>query len=354
MVGSILGELHGQLLVQCQPGQAKNAARVATAHNTGLVLTGRTPRPVVRALREHGFTGPILCDANRYSGRRRSTAISGPHAAWTAEQHDLGLVALTDSGYLAEHDWVGLRRILSTAARQPGQVIPMLPLAANWFEHSVDGLVAELNDFGLPTAIAIEHSKDPFSVRYLIRGFLSLLAADVPIMLLRADISAIAASFHGAHTAAIGTTSALRHVYPRGGPGSPRLPSISAFVPRLLDYRPLPTIATQTPPGWSCDCPECAGRPLATLARSPRPEASAFRHSLSAQLTLFDRLRQRPAPIAAWHELCATALAEHRRLAETLPDWHAPTNLRAWYQLTRDAVPDGAPLPRQQDERARG
>ena len=342
MVGTCLDELRGRLLVQCQLGQAKNAARVAAAHDTGLVLTGRTPRPVVRALREHGFTGPILCDANRYSGRRRSTAGSGPHAAWTSEQQDLGLIALTDSGYLAEHDWTGLRRILTEAARQPGHVIPMLPLAARWFEHSVDGLVAELNRFGLATAVAIEHPKDPFSVRYLIRGFLGLLAADVPVLLLRADISAIAAICHGAHTAAIGTTQALRHVYPRGGPGTPRLPSIATFVPSLLDYRPLPTLATQT---WCCDCPECAGRPLAALARSPRPEASAFRHSLSAQLTLHDRLRHRPAPIAGWHELCATALAEHRRLAETLPDWHTPTNLRAWHQLTRDAVPGTAQLP---------
>ncbi|WP_154814622.1 hypothetical protein [Actinophytocola xinjiangensis] len=351
MVGSNLGELRGQLLVQCQPGQAKNAARVASAHGAGLVLTGHTPRPVVRALREHGFTGPILCDANRYSGRRRSTALAGVRAEWTAEQHDLGLTAVTDSGYLAEHDWAGLRRILSEASRQPGEVIAQLPLAARWFEHSVDGLVAELNHFGVPVAVAIEHAKDPFSVRYLIRGFLSLLAADVPVLLLRADVSAIAASFHGAHAAAIGTTVALRHVYPRGGPGTPRLPSIAAFVPRLLDYRPLTTLATQTPPGWSCDCPECAGRPLVTLARSPRPEATAFRHSLSAQLTLHAQLRNRPAPIAGWHELCATALAEHRTLAETLPDWHTPTNLRAWYQLTRDAVPDGV---FHQDERAHG
>jgi len=359
MVGANLGDLRGRLLVQCQPGQAKNAARVATVHGTGLVLTGRAPRPVVHALREHGFTGPILCDANRYSGRRRSMAMSGVRADWTAEQQDLGLVAVTDSGYLAEHDWLGLRRILTGAARQRGPVLPMLPLAARWFEHSVDGLVAELNHFGLPVAVAIEHPKDPFSVQYLIRGFLALLDAEVPVLLLRSDISALAALCHGAHTAAIGTTSALRHVYPRSGRGTPRLPSITAFVPHLLDHRPLPTIATQTPPEWRCDCPECGGRPLTTLARAERPEASAFRHSLSAQLTVHSRLTRGSAPVAGWHELCATALVEHRRLSESLPDWHTPTNLRAWYQLTRDPVagwtPPGPRRPQaSRDERARG
>ncbi|MCT2582397.1 hypothetical protein [Actinophytocola gossypii] len=336
MVGARLDELNGRLLIQCQPGQAKNAARVAAAHDTGLVLTGHTPGPVVRALREHGFTGPILCDAARYAGRRRAFAESGPGWSWTAEQHDLGLLALTDSGYLAEHDWPGLRRILAGAARQPGQVLPVLPLAARWFEHSVDGLVAELNRASLPVAVAIEHQKDPFSVRYLIRGFLSLLAAEVPVVLLRADVSAVAALAHGTHAAAIGTTTALRHVYPRTGRlPVPRLPSISAFVPQLLDYRPLPTIAARTAPSWHCDCPECDGRPLTTLARSARPEASAFRHSLSAQLTLHDHLRDHPAPVVGWHDLCASALAEHRALAESLPDWHTPTNLRAWHQLTR-------------------
>ena len=125
------------------------------------------------ALRAHGFTGPILCDANRYSGRRRTAAGAGVRESWTAEQHDLGLVALTDSGYLAPHDWRGLRRILSEAARQPGPTIAMLPLSARWFEHSVDGLVEEIDAFGVPVAVAIEHAKDPFGVQYLTRGFLA-------------------------------------------------------------------------------------------------------------------------------------------------------------------------------------
>ncbi len=174
-------------------GQAKNAARVASAHGTGLVLTGRIPRPTVAALRDHGFTGPILCDANRYSGRRRTAAGGGVREAWTAEQHDLGLVALTDSGYLAPHDWRGLRRILAEAARGPGPTVAMLPLAARWFEHSVDGLAEEIEHHRVPVAVTIEHAKDPFGVRYVTRGFLALLAVSVPVLLLRSDISALGA-----------------------------------------------------------------------------------------------------------------------------------------------------------------
>lgn len=344
MVGDTLGDLSGRLLVQCRPGQAKNAARVASAHGTGLVLTGRMPGPIVAALRAHGFTGPILCDANRYSGRRRASAMVGVRDAWIAEQHDLGLVALTDSGYLAPHDWQGLRRILADAARQPGPTVATLPLAARWFEHSVDGLAEEIEDHGVPVAVAIEHAKDPFGVRYVARGFLELLAVRVPVVLLRSDVSALGALAHGTHAAAIGTTQRLRRIPPRTGRGALGIATLRAFVPPLLGHHPLDSM-NRLAPYWHCDCHECGGRTLTDLARSPRPEVSAFRHSLSAQLTLWSRLTAGESAAAAWHAHCGRALSVHRRLATTLPTWYPPANLQSWTQLTH-------PVP--SDERAHG
>jgi hypothetical protein len=343
MVADTLGELSGRLLVQCRPGQAKNAARVASAHDTGLVLTGRMPRPTVEALRAHGFTGPILCDANRYSGRRRANASVGVRESWTAEQHDLGLVALTDSGYLAPHDWRGLRRILADAARQPGPTVATLPLSARWFEHSVDGLAEEIDAHGVPVAVAIEHAKDPFGVRYVARGFLALLAVRVPVLLLRSDISALGALAHGTHTAAIGTTQRLRRIPPRAGRGALGEVSLRAFVPPLLGHHPVDALS-RLAPYWHCDCHECAGRTLTDLARTERPEVSAFRHSLSAQLTLWTRLRGDGAA-DGWRTHCGRALSVHRRLATMVPTWYPPANLHSWTQL---------PQPLRSDERAHG
>jgi len=331
MVGDTLGDLSGRLLVQCRLGQAKNAARVASAHGTGLVLTGRTPRPTVEALREHGFTGPILCDANRYSGRRRTPAAVGVRDSWTAEQHDLGLVALTDSGYLAPHDWRGLRRILTEAARQPGPTVAMLPLSARWFEHSVDGLAEEIEHHGVPVALAIEHAKDPFGVRYVTRGLLSLLDVPVPVLLLRSDISALGALAHGAHAAAIGTTTRLRRIPPRAGRGAVGFRSLRAFVPPLLGHHPLDAMG-RLAPYWHCDCHECAGATLTDLSRTQRPEVSAFRHSLSAQLTLWSSLHATESPVDSWRDHCARALSVHRRLAATQPAWYPPANLHSWIQ----------------------
>ncbi len=330
MVGDTLGDLSGRLLVQCRPGQAKNAARVASVHGSGLVLTGRMPRPTVEALRAHGFTGPILCDANRYTGRRRTSAVAGVREGWTAEQHDLGLVALTDSGYLGPHDWRGLNRILSDAARQAGPTIAVLPLSARWFEHSVDGLAEEIEHHRVPVAVAIEHSKDPFGARYVARGFLRLLAVSVPVLLLRSDVSAVGALAHGCHAAAIGTTTRLRHVPPCTGHGAVvGFPSLTAFVPPLLGHHPLDAVS-RLAPYWRCDCHECAGSPLTDLARAPRPEVSAFRHSLSAQLTLWTSLRAGGSPVEGWQDRCGRALAVHRRLATAQPGWYPPAGLHSW------------------------
>jgi hypothetical protein len=267
MVGDILGELSGQLLVQCRPGQAKNAARVASAHGTGLVLTGRRPRPTVEALRTHGFTGPILCDANRYSGRRRALAEVGIHDSWTAEQHDLGLLALSDSGYLAPHDWPGLRHILADAARQPGPTVAMLPLSARWFEHSVDGLAEEIDRHGVPVAVAIEHAKDPFGVRYVVRGFLALRSVSVPVLLLRSDISALGALAHGTHAAAIGTTTRLRRIPPRSRRNAVGFSSLRAFVPRVRRRR-------ADRPGGGAAAGGVGVSPLAVRAADPVVDAA--------------------------------------------------------------------------------
>lgn len=344
MVGDTLGELSGQLLVQCRPGQAKNAARVASAHGTGLVLTGRMPRPTVEALRAHGFTGPILCDANRYSGRRRAMASVGVRPAWITEQHDLGLVALTDSGYLPAHDWYGLRRILADTARLPGPAVAMLPLSARWFEHSVAGLAEEIEHHGVPVAVAIEHAKDPFGVRYVLRGFLGLTSVSVPVMLLRSDVSALGALTHGTYAAAVGTTARLRRIPPRTARGAVGFPSLRAFVPPLLGHHPLDSMS-RLAPYWRCDCRECDGRTLTDLANSPRPEVSAFRHSLSAQLTLWSSLRAQEQAADGWLSHCGRALSVHRQLATTLPTWYPPANLHSWSQLPHHV---------RSDERAHG
>ncbi len=332
-------DLIRRMLVQCPPERAADVVPIAAMHHSGVVLTGPKPRAMVRHLRRIGFAGPILCDAGRYTGKNRLRAGAGLRAAWTAEQHDLGLIALTDSGYLAAGDWPGLRRLLDDAARLPPPVLVTLPLAANWFAVPawVDRLIALLGEARLPIGAIIVG--DTFNTRHVTRGFVRLLTAAVPIVLLQSDVGALGAVCHGAHAAAIGTTSGL-------------------FVPALLDYlRPavLARIVDRTPDLaqlWPCDCHECAG----TVPIDLSPDG-IYRHSLHAQLTIGDQLTgQRhdlTAMAASWHEHCAHALAVHEQVAEAMPAWPEPSALRWWHEVEPPPVAGAVPHQNADEDAAR-
>lgn len=324
-------DLLRRLLVQCSPEQAVTAADIAVGYRSGLVLTGPKPRGTVRHLRRTGYTGPILCDAGRYTGNHPLRAGAGLRAAWTAEQHDLGLVALTDSGFLAPGDWPGLHRLLTDARGHPPPLFVSLPLGAGWFAVPtwIDRLVSTLNSARLPVAIAV--IGDSFATRYVTRGLVRLLSVTVPVVLLRSDIGAVGAVCHGAHAGALATTSGL-------------------FVPALLGHlRPavLARIVERSPDLarlWPCGCPECADTAPTELS----PDG-IYRHSLHAQLSLGDQLLTNGPDVTAltraWQVRCDRALATHETIAELMPPWPVPPALRWW----RDTWPPtvAGTVPRQ-------
>ena len=307
-------DLLGRLLVQCPPERADTVAPIVAGYHSGLVLTGPKPRSTVRHLHQLDHAGPILCDASRYTGRHRVPAGAGLTADWTAEQHDLGLVALTDSGYLAAGDWRGLHRLLDDAAHQPAPLIVTLPLAGSWFTERtwLARLIATLNHAGLPIAIV-----DGAVTRYVTL----VQSLTVPVLVLRADIGALGAVCHGANAGALGVSSGL-------------------FVPTLLGHhRPavLARIIDRTPElnrEWLCRCPECRG----TMPVHLTPDG-IYRHSLHTQLMLSDELRRDPDMAASWRERCGRALGVHRKVAQVLPAWATPPALRWWHELSPPSVP---------------
>lgn len=324
-------DLLRRLFVQCPPERAASVAPITAMYHSGLVLTGPKPRGTVRHLRRIGYPGPILCDADRYTGNHRLHAGAGLRSAWTAEQHELGLVALTDSGYLAAGDWPGLARLLDEAARQPPPLLVMLPLAAGWFAVPgwVDRLITRLDEARLPVAITIVDGS--FDTSYVTRGVVRLLTATVPVLLLRSDIGALGAVCHGAHAGSLAAASGL-------------------FVPPLLGHhRPavLARIVDRTPQHaelWSCRCVECGGTVPTDL-----PPDGIYRHSLHTQLALGERLLHPRHDITAttrlWHAHCGRALAVHSDVATVMPAWPTPTAPRWWYEA--EAPPVAATVPPQ-------
>jgi hypothetical protein len=307
-----LDGLQHRLLVQCPLELADTVVPITARYRSGLVLTGSKPRTTVRHLHRLDYQGPILCDAGRYTGRHRVPAGAGLTADWTAEQHDLGLVALTDSGYLAAGDWPGLHRLLDDAASQPGPLIVTLPLAPAWLAErpQLTRLIATLDDAGLPVAIV--------GNSFVASGLIRLLTASVPVLVLRSDVGALAAVCHGAHAGALGVTSGL-------------------FVPALLGHhRPavLARIVERTPDLarlWPCACPECDGEVPTQLT-----PGGIYRHSLHTQLALGDQLRH---DAAAWRSRCERALRVHRRVGEVMESWPVPATLTWWHDLEPPSIP---------------
>ncbi|TDV34890.1 hypothetical protein [Actinophytocola oryzae] len=307
-----LDGLRHRLLVQCPLERADSVAPIVARYQSGLVLTGPKPFKTVRHLRRLDHRGPILCDAGRYTGRHRVPASAGLSADWTAEQHELGLVALTDSGYLAAGDWPGLHRLLDDAADQPQPLVVTLPLAPGWFAEraQLTRLITTLNEARLPVAIVGD--------TFVASGLIRVLTASVPVLVLRSDIGALGAVCHGAHAGALGVMSGL-------------------FVPALMGHhRPsvLARIVDRTPAlahNWPCRCPECTG--AVPIHLTP---GGIYRHSLHTQLALADQLRHDPA---AWRERCGAALHVHRKVGEVMPNWPAADALRWWHELEPPEIP---------------
>ena len=354
-----LEHLAGRLLIQCRSAHAVAAAEVAATHGGGLVVTGAGAEATVRNLRDnHRFSGPILCDADRYSGRRRVFAGRGIAPGWFRRQRDLGVVPLSNSGYLAARNVTGLRTILRGTAREEQPAIAMLPVAARWFATTAvsDAFAREINRAGVPVAVAIERDGDPFGAQYLLRGFLRLLSqVDVPLLLLRSDVSALGALCHGAHTAAIGTISALRHIHPIRPGGGSRPAGIATFVKPLLSYHTVDTIGqivARTPEYehlWPCLCPTCDGQ-----VPVPDSAEAAFRHALHTQLQLRDELfraQDRQALISTWHEHCSHALSMHDDVTRFRTSHRPPAALRNWVRLTEDPLSAHRTVPGQPRER---
>jgi hypothetical protein len=276
---------------------------------------------------------------------------SGPFSLdWIAVQRRLRLPVLTDSGYVAGDDLLGLTSILDRA-RLLGDVIAVLPLHPSWLSQRGrrQFLLDRVAHAGVPVAVVLEHSKDPLSVQAVVAGLLELLALPVPVLLLRCDTSALGALCHGAMSAAVGTTSSLRHLYPMPRtPGRPRPTEVAAVVKQCLAYVGVDRIATAVQadpdePMWTCDCATCKQRALdwlATIEQRPARERAAFSHSIEVLLDLRDELCRRASPAerqASWQAHLVNADSRYDQIELESAALTRPGFLSAWLAVTAAA-----------------
>lgn len=294
----------------------------------------------------HRTMTPLLVDAAAYAGSSRRRAAASFDPAWLRLQREAGLPVLSDSGYIGERDTAGLDNVLEQAA-DIGDAIATLPLHAGWWFDPRGGLPTLLDRVratGIPIALVLEHRDDPFGVARTLHGVLSLIQVGVPVVQLRCDVSGLGMLCHGAHAAAVGTSTSLRHLYPevdRTGGGF-RRPGVATLVRDCLSFQTLDKIvqAIAADPDnslWNdCTCPTCNGRQLDHIAMAPEHDrpARAFEHALHVLFDLRDDLVGRATESAtrqaSWRAHCDSAAFRFDELHAAGQQWKIPAFLRHW------------------------
>lgn len=344
-----LRRLRGSLLAQTEPAAGIRVAQWADRVGGGLVLTGRDGLAAAQRVLADGFGGPVLVDAECYL-RNRTHRRSRLSASWIDWQHGAGLpVALTDSAYIGQGDTDALRLVLTQANDLGTGVVAVLPLHASWLVEDLDELCAEVSDAELPVALVIEYGADPFGLPSIVDGLLRLLLLGIPVMVLRADVSAVGALCFGGYAVAVGLRPNLRCRPPR----RQRAAHPAVLVPQLLrfvDQRQLDAAMLADPESGAqllrCDCEVCGGALLNWLDVTTEPHELADAHAVAALL----RLRESALASGAgsmrcqdsWAVRCIAATRRHHQLAETLYGLPPQAALGTW---TAAAGVAGLPQP---------
>ena len=343
--GSAMASLQDALLVHCRSRDLPRVTEVIGGDpGCGVVLTPGSMqglRQRLRHLQRYVPAGRILLDAGRYAGKSRKFAQDAFTPEWIALQRELGLSVIPDVGYIDQGDDEGLRSILRRTRELGVDALAPLGLHSSWLADGagLDALIEAVNEANVPIAVMLEHSKDPFSAARTLRGTLRLIReVPNPVIFLRCDLSSIGLLCHGAHAAAVGTTSGLRHIYPLTDTAGGRPPKASAVVRQCLSYVSLEKIFTtvQADPEnqmWVCDCLSCNGETIDQMYMRRDPEAAAFAHSVEVLRQLrFDLVVNAPpsARAASWASECSNALFRAEEMAAIDTTWPSPRMLDHW------------------------
>jgi len=342
-------DLHQALLVHTDAERAELAIECADRESGGLVLDGRQGLVAARYVMEHkGFTRPILLDASAYTGKNRKIANDPFDANWISQQRRLRLpVVLPDAGYVAQGNEAGLLTVLSRVHDDRPDMVAPLALHKSWLnaKEGLPTLRQHVSDAGVPIALILEDTGDPFKARYALQGLVEILQLGVKVYVLRCDVAAVGALAFGAETAAVGTRTALRHFYPQvennGGGG---VAQVAALVRGTLSYVSLDKIdkEVQKDPDnqlWWCDCVVCGGQNLSWIKGAPDPRVAAYLHSVEALYQIRADLFENNATPAqrrrAWIAQCDSAIFQHE---DIVSGWEPQKVLGNWSSL-RDIEP---------------
>jgi hypothetical protein len=254
---------------------------------------------------------------------------------------------LTDTPRIRNGDRSALRKALERWAAIEEPTLVVLPIEPWWLRDGLSWLIEEVREVGRPVAIVLLHQYNGLDTARAVAGLLAFISAvrPVPVVLLRADVSAVGAAAHGAFAGFVGASANTRHgplPMRQPDPAEERDASPSVFVPALHDYfkaSSLPAFARHR--GLDvlrCDDAVCRAGCLLNITELSETDLQAGRtlagrHNVAITEQIARLVLSAAEPQDAWREACQAGATVSASLAESGISLSLKPWLRQWLEI---------------------
>lgn len=305
-----------------------------------------------------GFTAARLCatdaicmvDPENYAHDRKDRAQCSlipetPPESVLAQVHAGAACLLSPARFPGDRDTQSIKNLLNDgeafieAARDEAPSLPAFVVVVIRYDELADGRwVQPIRTSGLPIATVFAAYTDPLAQPAALEGAIRVMEAAEAAFALRCDISVAGLMALEATAGAIGTNSAMRHLWL----GTPRSPggkvSPSVFVPAIANWMKLSFVeqATADPDLddiFRCVCSVCGPQgDVRRLHEATKNVQDA--HSIAASVGLAHEVLKAEDPVSAWQGVCRQAIAAYDELQSLgISGPTKPESLRAWLSL---------------------
>lgn len=373
--------LSGRVLIHARATDVEPLLGLVNGTRSGLVLTGTVgARVAARRRKDLEVECPIIFDPAVYEKWRATPQIPfrGSDVALAGRALDNFMreickagadAVLTPTGYVDAGDIASLAAVLDAAPALNPQAIISLPLDIIWLTYDwIDILIEMTSSTPSPKAIMLsELPRKPSAMKEILAN-LRLLAREVPqIGLFHTGLTAFDMMAQGALAGAIGSSSALRSLYPpnaRGFENKPRgeefTDSPQVLVSELVTYLPGNELADRFGNSSSpiCHCRHCDGRSLSRfIGKSEWLDARCHNFAVWTEwlpgLLADASFMQRQL---SWIRLCQRSIEDYDKFQKSVndtPETLAPgLPLLFWAGQTSAPVTLTAELRRRRADRA--
>ncbi len=302
-----------------------------------------------------GRVQDTLADPARYAPGTTAASEQCDHLfdfdEWLERQRQAKVpVILTDSLRIQKRDRESLRAGLGRWRDVGDPTLAVLPVEAWWLKGGLPSFIEEVRSANRPVALVLHHHYNGLDEAGAVAGLVAFLSAlrDLPVVLLRCDVSSVGAVAHGGRAAFIGLSATSRHGpmprKPKGDDGKDDDPDLSpaVFVPALHDYvkaSKLPSISgNEDDDILACHDHACRGASLLRLSRLSEvnlkaARSEAYRHNMASHERVAQLVLSSGEPKDAWWELCKSGADTTASLVERGVSLSVSRWLRQWLEL---------------------